>query len=211
MSKISLFDGIKEDKTEVLRCFEPVYTVFEKGETITDFSENEYSQQKLNIVMSGKATLYCIDFDGHYNLVETYEENDIFGEIFLNTSFDLNYIIVASEKCVILKLNYLQLTRICESACPSHIKLLSNLLRITVYKSEQLSLHLSILSQRNIRAKLISYLKYASNGKNTVTIPYKISELADYLAVDRCAMLREIKKMNDKKIISSKGKTFTII
>ena len=211
MGKISLFDGIKEDKTTLLRCFSPSQHTFTKGETILDFSENDFSYEKVNILISGRAHLYSIDLEGRYALIETYEENDLFGKIFLNTGYDLNFIIVAAEKCEILKLNYLQLTRVCENGCPDHVKLLSNLLRISVSKAEQLSTHLSILSMRSIRGKLLAYLKNVSNGRKSFTINYKISELADYLSVDRCAMLRELKNMRDDGIIDSKGRTFTFL
>ena len=47
MSKISLFDGIKEDKTSVLACFDPVSFFVNPGETICDFSESEFSFDKI--------------------------------------------------------------------------------------------------------------------------------------------------------------------
>ena len=38
-----------------------------------------------------------------------------------------------------------------------------------------------------------------------------LSNLADYLCVDRSAMMRELKKLNDEKIILSEKKTVTIL
>ena len=42
------------------------------------------------------------------------------------------------------------------------------------------------------------YIK-TEKGKNTFYLPLPLSDLADYLSVDRSAMMREIKKMNGGK------------
>jgi len=38
-----------------------------------------------------------------------------------------------------------------------------------------------------------------------------LTDLADYLIVDRAAMMREIKKLKDDKIISKNGKKITLL
>ena len=47
------------------------------------------------------------------------------------------------------------------------------------------------------------------NKKNSdeFEIPLSLSDLADYLSVDRSAMMREIKKMNQEGLIVSKGRS----
>ena len=47
-------------------------------------------------------------------------------------------------------------------------------------------------------------------GKKTISLPITYIELADYLSVDRCAMMREIKKLKDEKKIVTNGKKITI-
>ena len=54
------------------------------------------------------------------------------------------------------------------------------------------------------------YIK-TKKGKNTFYLPLPLSDLADYLSVDRSAMMREIKKMNEENIIISEKRKITVI
>ena len=47
--------------------------------------------------------------------------------------------------------------------------------------------------------------------KCTFYLPLPLSDLADYLSVDRSAMMREIKKMNEENIIISEKRKITVI
>ena len=48
-------------------------------------------------------------------------------------------------------------------------------------------------------------------GKKTFVLPITYIELADYLSIDRSAMMRELKKLKDAKLINSNGKKITIL
>ena len=207
MSKITLLNGITEEKTRVLSCFTPNELKFSKGETLTDFSGDG---GKLYIVEQGTAHLTCLDTEGHSTILETYGENDLYGKLFLSPSPDFNFIVIAASDCRVTQLDYALICRCCETPCGYHARLLSNLFRISVDKNVQLSVHLSILSQRTTRAKIMCFLSFFSEGRREFDIPYKIGELADYLCVDRCAMLRELKNMRDTGLLQSKGRHFKL-
>ena len=207
MSKITLLNGISEEKSKVLRCFNPVELKFSKGETLMEFSGTD-ADEKLYIVDRGSAHLICLDTDGHGTILESLEENDIYGKLFLSPSPGLNFSVVAISDCRVTQFDYAFLYNCCETPCGYHARLLSNLFRISVYKNVHLSAHISILSQRTIRGKILCFLNIFSEGRKEFEIPFKIGELADYLCVDRCAMLRELKNMKDDGIIRSKGRYF---
>ena len=210
MSKISVFDGINISREAALKCFNPVWQHFEKGQTVIDFSDSAFYRERLGILLNGRAYMYFMDIDGRSNLAEIYEENDIFGKIFLPDSGELQHIVVACEPCDIVYIDYHAAVNYCEKNCVHHAKIASNLFRIGVYKSEQLVFHTNVLSARSIRAKLTAYLLHESGGKSEFKIPLKLNELADYLCVDRSAMLREIKNMRDDGLIYSKGRYFEL-
>ena len=69
-----------------------------------------------------------------------------------------------------------------------------------------------VLSKRSIREKLLSYLNIVSKkkGKKSFYLPLTYTELADYLSIDRSAMMREIKNLKDEGFIYSNGKKLTI-
>ena len=74
-------------------------------------------------------------------------------------------------------------------------------------------LHINILGQRTIRNKLLFFFEHLKmqNNSNAFTLPMPFSDLADYLAVDRSAMMRELKKLNDEKIIKTKIRKITLL
>ena len=72
--------------------------------------------------------------------------------------------------------------------------------------------HVDMLCQRTLRSKLMSFFEYLESEEksNSFTLPLPFSDLADYLGVDRSAMMREIKKLNEEKIISNDKRKVTI-
>ena len=56
-------------------------------------------------------------------------------------------------------------------------------------------------------------LKNAKHKKddNSFTLPMSYTSLAEYLCVDRSALMREIKKLNEQKIIHTDKKTIKVL
>lgn len=71
---------------------------------------------------------------------------------------------------------------------------------------------LEVLSQRTIREKLQCYfsLLNARYRTSTFTLPFSFSALADYLSVDRSAMMRELKKMKEDGLIQTDRHEITL-
>ena len=81
MSKTSIFQGISaSEKQALLLCFQPQQRTYAAGETILTYTP---ASQRLGILLSGSATLFCIDADGQQTTLELLAENDVFGEVFL--------------------------------------------------------------------------------------------------------------------------------
>lgn len=156
----------------------------------------------LGLVESGTAHLVRIDVDGNRSIIDYYETGDVFGKKLAPQSEMDTYYICAKEKCKITFINFNKLLSKCENNCIKHTTLLNNLLMIALQKSQ---MHIDVLSQRSIKLKLITYFDYLSihNDSNNFSLPLSLSDLADYLSVDRSAMMREIKKMKTEDIISS--------
>ena len=47
-------------------------------------------------------------------------------------------------------------------------------------------------------------------GGNTFTLPFSLSTLADYIATDRSAMMRELKRLREEGVVQSEGRQFTL-
>ena len=49
------------------------------------------------------------------------------------------------------------------------------------------------------------------SGSRTITLPFNFSDLANYLAIDRSAMTRELSYMKEEGFIVVKGKRITLL
>jgi CRP-like cAMP-binding protein len=47
--------------------------------------------------------------------------------------------------------------------------------------------------------------------QRTITLPFNLKDLADYLAINRSAMFRELRNLKDERIISVNGRRITLL
>ncbi|MGN1383274.1 MAG: Crp/Fnr family transcriptional regulator [Eubacterium sp.] len=165
-------------------------------------------------VYSGRAALEMTDRCGDVFVMDFYEKDDIAGDLFTLPIPDLHYAIVALKDCEIIHFNYRELLSPCKKLCPAHLHLLSNLLQMIAQKSQQMAMHLSILFQPTTRDKLLSYLKFIHSlnpAKDEFYIPISLSNLAEYLHVDRASMMRTLQLMKRDGLIESKARKFRLL
>ncbi|SFE23779.1 cAMP-binding domain of CRP or a regulatory subunit of cAMP-dependent protein kinases [Peptostreptococcaceae bacterium pGA-8] len=229
MEKISVLSGIgPESIKKMIPCFNPTTKAYSNKETIMEYSLDDLlkksqmsldsmslSHPTLAILWEGTAKLEIINADGEIFLLESYKSVDVFGEIFSLPLDNFQYVITATSDCQISFIDYSHVVTPCENACMHHSQLISNLFIMSAQKSQELSLYVSIIGQPTIRAKLLTYLKYiksTSSKKSSIfTIPMNLSQLSEYLHVDRSAMMREIKLLNNEGIIESERTSFRLL
>ena len=76
-----------------------------------------------------------------------------------------------------------------------------------------LNSRLELLTKRSIRDKLLGYFNILSTRSfsRTFSLPFSLTYLADYLSIDRSAMMREIKLLKDDGIIKKNGNKITLL
>lgn len=204
MSSLSIFTGITdEEKKHMFQCFSPSARVFFDGEIIMNYS---YKIDRIGILLDGRAHLSSIDYDGRQSILEQLEQNDIFGEVFTLPLENCQYFVEADTACDVLFIDYAQIIKRCPRACSEHSRLVNNLLQMTAAKAQSLAIHINILSRRSIRQKLTAYFEAEANKskKEYFELPMSLSAPADYISVDRSAMMRELKKMKDDGVLLDK-------
>ena len=183
---------------------------FQKGEVITTYLMN---RKQVCILLDGSADLIRYDFNGTKTIVERFYNKAVFGEIFyqINTNNDL--FVLAKESSRVLFFNYDIFEKKCKKNCAFHETLLINLPNLILSKIEDLNFRIELLSKRTIREKLISYFsKKSENAFNkTFTLSLTLTDLADYLSIDRSAMMREISNLKDDGIIKKDGNKITVL
>ncbi len=207
----NIFDHINEKSfSQMCKCFKATTRLYETGETIINYSNQNES---IGIILSGEAEVVKYDIDGNRTIHERLSQNDVFGKLFTYLPGDSDTRVVCSKNCEILFIDYYHVVKRCEKACEHHSVFVSNMLNILAERSIEQSAKIDILSQRTLRKKLLSYfiLESKKQNKMTFSLPFSLASLADYLCVDRSAMLREMKKMREDGIIISKAKKITLL
>ena len=94
-----------------------------------------------------------------------------------------------------------------------HSQLVSNLLQMIALRASQQAGRIYVLSRNSTRKKIMAYLNSIAAEKQTKTVilPMSYTTLAEYLSVDRSAMMREMKNLVDEGIIERDGKKLRIL
>ena len=211
--KSPLFQDISyEDYRSLLTCFQAVQKSFRAEDLIYDFSTPD--NNAVGIVERGGAALIRIDEAGIATVMEELGPGGVFGRTlaFAGSSGD-SLEVVCRESCDVLFIDYPHMLKRCEHACGHHSVLVQNMLRLMNDKAQALSQRVDVLSRRSIREKLLCYFRQLAKkeGSDTFVLPFSLSTLADYIATDRSAMMRELKRLREEGIICSDGRKFTLL
>ncbi len=212
MEKSPLFTDISyESYLQMLRCFQAVQKTFRTDELIYDFSAPR--NDAVGILERGEASLIRIDRDGVATVMEELRPGGVFGRnLAFATAGGDSLEVVARQPCEVLFIDYAHLLKRCERACTHHSLLVQNMLRLMADKAQDLSERVDVLSRRSIREKLLCYFHQQRDkaGTDTFELPFSLSTLADYIATDRCAMMRELKRLREEGLLRSDGRRITL-
>ena len=204
MYELSVFkDMDKEEIDSVLKSLGARRITFRKEHIIIS---NLVDDDLIGIVINGQAGIVNYDYFGNRDIIDNLEYDAVFGKPFSYIGSGVS--VIAITDCEILFLDYHLLVK----DFSKYNKINYNINRLLTSKIYGLYEKLEILSKRTIREKLLCYFGNIAKkrGKNTFNLPITYIELADYLSVDRSAMMREIKKLKDERKISSDGKKITL-
>ncbi len=211
MKKTRLFYNIEETEHDsMMHCFNSRMKNYSAGEIICFYSDQDMG---IGIVEHGTACVVHSLPNGSRTILENMEEGDIFGQLFYFHATRENISVEATSNCTIQYIDYEHLVKRCGKACKHHSQLVSNVLQMVQEKTQRICEHLEVLSQRSTRERLLSYFEIlsAQKGSSTFELPFTISNLADYLSVDRSAMSRELGKMKDEGLIQMDKRKVTLL
>ena len=125
---------------------------------------------------------------------------------------DRELFVLAKEKCKVLFYPY-DAAENCTEDCLYHIDLLRNLPDLILHSIAEQNFRMILLTHKSVRDKLLSYFNVLSveNGKKTFELPFSLTDLADYLMIERTAMMRELKRLKDEKIIKKINTQITLL
>lgn len=210
MDSAGLFKNIPFERIEaILKALNARRISFKKDMTILS---NLSNANEVGLVVRGAASLIRIDYNGNRSIVSTLTKDDLFGGCF-SDYMNEEMSVIADAECEIVFVEYDRLLGKTGSRFPEHEIIIENMIEILVKKINAYNRRIEILNKRTTRDKLLEYFHILEKeqSSNRVRLPYTYTLLADYIAVDRSAMMREIKNLKDENIIETDGKIVTII
>ena len=166
----------------------------------------------IGIVMSGYAQIINNEYNGNEVIVEELFENSVFGSNISGTNNE-NYEIIARDETDVLVIDYDKIMN------PKNLKyiffniFLKNLFDIVNSKYKQSNERIRILEKKQIRDKLLEFfeIEHKKSGSKNIYMKSTFKDLADFIAVNRSAMFRELKHLKEEKFIEVKGNKVTLL
>ena len=211
ISKNALFQNVSPESIEkMIPCFDMKKRSFSEKDIIPTV---EGSKEYICLLLDGAVSVSRISIDGSLDLLEYLEDTGVFGDAFAFSNQEDEFITVCEKDCSVLFIEKGQITKRCSNACQHHTQVVENMLQLMAGKVVHLTEKVDILSHRSIRGKLMSYFRIQSTkqGNLTFELPFSLLKLANYLCIDRSAMMRELKKMKDDEMIEMDGRMVTLL
>ena len=207
---ISLFKDITpNNKGKLLKLLETSNFTYQKVLNIAYLFKDKES---IGLVLSGSLDIIRIDYNGTRTIIETIYEEEILGTS-LTSLLSNDYEIITREDTKILWLDYNVILGINDIKYTYYNQFIKNLLMIALEKNTLKNERIEILTQKTISNKLLEYFRIEAlkNRSKIIYLKSTWQDLADYLAIDRCAMTRELKYLKEEGFISVKGRVITLL
>lgn len=209
LEKHRIFKNIEEKNIKKLLATLQSTTLFYNSNQTIAYSLG--NRNIIGLIETGKANLVRFDYNGDRTIVEELEKDDIFSDMFYTTS-NSELTVIATKKCKVTFIRYDELLKKAQTSANAMI-LLNNLFNLITKKLEKRNERIELLTTRSIRNKLLAYfeLQAKKNNSKTFNLNYSYTDLADYLAIDRSAMMRELKNLKEDRLIKDINKKITIL
>ncbi|MEE0699314.1 MAG: Crp/Fnr family transcriptional regulator [Bacilli bacterium] len=207
---INPFHDISEkNKRKLLRLLEANILSYKKDAVISSGTQND---NVIGIIIKGYAQIIRTDYNGNRTIIEELEEKSVFGKTISSLSNN-ECEIIAKEDTEIIIIDYDIMINVPANSYQFYNQFIKNLLQIFTSVLNDKNERIEILTKKTIRNKLLEYFKISAkkHGSKYVYLPFNFTDLADYLAVDRSAMTREIKYLKEEGFIEVKGKRITLL
>ena len=196
-------------RLKLLKILEANTMTFKKNNLILSSVKQE---NIICLLVTGHLQIIKTDYNGNRTIIEDLKENTVFGSMTLPISNN-EYDILTKEDSQIIIIDFNEIIDYSESNTNYFNQFLKNLLKIISQKIQAKNERIEILTNKTIRDKLLAYFKNNTKNSNnrTLYLPFTLTDLADYLAVNRSAMSRELKNLKEERLIEIKDKKIKLL
>lgn len=181
-------------RERVLECLGATCVTYDDGDDVAELASKG---SPVVCLVEGRADGCIFDEDGNRSIMHVFTPGQVlsYGGAFGFGAL-LNFTVVA-RGCTLLTLNLAAPPAGCAHlhACVDGIR--ANLIRAVASFDADLMATLGMRARRTARGKVLAYLEHESGrqGSCSIDIPLTRQELADYLAIDRATLSRELKSL----------------
>ena len=205
-----IFKGISDnDQKKLLTQLYAKTLHYSKGSTVLN---NVGKTDMMGIINEGSVNIIRIDYNGTKTIIETLGKDEIFyAQTFKSDNNELS--IITQEESRITLFEYTTMLNIKPRYQDLQRKMLDNFTQIIIDKLNQNMERIQILTKKTIREKLLAYFQNEAkkHHRKVFKLNLSLTDLADYLAIDRSAMMREIKHLKEDRIIIIEKKRVTLL
>ena len=165
------------------------------------------------VILSGRVNIVHFFPDGHSSLTAVLTTKDILAADLICTRTRIspyNALATAETHIIYFSVDLLIKQGVVTERWRQAMQ--SSLLTLISHDNMKKEYRLAVLSQKGLRARIVTYLIMQTNRCQaaTITIPFSREELASYLCVDRSALSHELSLMQQEGLITFRKNVFTL-
>ena len=207
-----LFSGVSEKEIEsFVKIKKPVLLAVSENETYRLLREHTHM---IGLVLEGSANIYSVDYEGNRTLVKLLRRGATSGTLYSTLDFHNTLIEINAQTDCEIMLIHPESVFIFDPKIPEiQHNILVNLIGSQRELFGEIGDHISCLSQRSVRDKILKYLKLVSEREHSYSFAIEFSrdELANYLAVDRASLSRSLGELKREGVIDFRKNEFVIL
>lgn len=196
-----LFAGLSpEDCAFALRCLKARLVHRQRGEPFNRAGE---PLERFGLVVSGRVHVSMTEWDGHATLMASVGPGGTFGESLCYLGWPTAILALADAPTQVLLLDAACLkARPAAGEDPRVAALRSRFTAMLARRTLAMNDRIQILSRSGIRARLtVFFSQYARRCGPRFCVDFDRSSMAVYLGVDRCALSRELSRMQREGLL----------
>lgn len=169
---------------------------------------------RIGLLLSGNIEISRQDIMGNQFILTHLNAPNLFAEVLACAALDTSPVTIKSlSDTVVLMLNFGNILQNQDETNAYGEKIISNVLKLLARKNLMLNEKLDIMSKRSLRSRITAMLLAAASrsGQEKFILPYNRQEMADYLAVDRSSLSRELSRMQKEGLLRFCRQTFEIL
>lgn len=191
-----------QELERIIKAIKPVIRKYSRGELLFT-SKNQ--ENKFYILLSGTVYLEAENEYASKQILECFTKGQILFRDMMITPHNGHCYALAKYPCTIALADPLYIDQYRQTHKDELIdRLPAFIFRSALYITQQ---HCHILQQKTIRSKILTFFYYLAERQRTfsVKLPIPYTDLADYLSVDRSALMKEIRKLCQDNLIEKKS------